>query len=504
MLLAKFRHNLGLYRDACKQFSTSQVSKLITTRLHYAINGSLQARLRLLWQQELQIPDLIIYPEKQNDLNKLYHLAAKHFWNLHINQFTQVAQALPHHKTNIHIVVDLSRMRQILDFDQQHATVTVQSGYPLHLLNQFLRKQNLQICQEIFPHAKTVGAYLAKGRLEAFAYPSLKKMLKAFSMSTPVLGNYHWDVQQENSLGKDLFIGSQGCLGIFTEATLQLQQIPKREKWFLIRFHEHASAHLFMQQLVLQRMVPQSLCYFDELASLMLQLWNVELLHQYQPWLAKVKGWLEDIQKNFLQLLLLQPGLFNKLSAYLPTGNLLLIQLAGEEASIHMHVESIKHLCVKQNVKWLGEIPETSFRGFIKHLQFKQVALLPRGFIFEKISLFVLWDDWDELQKSLRQSLGNLGLMWTQYHEINHAGIWVDVFVVVQQGEKYENTEQIWLGLWDKARQQCAKYQAVLSNDPFPQLTVHHKKAWQDSLNVFQLLQKKLLPKPVLPHLGWE
>ncbi len=174
------------------------------------------------------------------------------------------------------IVVDMTRMDQILQTDTQALTVRVQSGIRLRPLGEHLAKHGLLLGHDPWSISiATVGGAISThglgylgGRYGAIGAQvlGLEAVLGTGEIiRTPPL--------RKRSTGPDLtrlFIGAEGTLGIVTEATLQV--FPQPQHWALVGFtfpdfSTAFSAVIAMQQ---QGVYPTSL-------DLSVESWPVEL-----------------------------------------------------------------------------------------------------------------------------------------------------------------------------------------------------------------------------------
>lgn len=132
------------------------------------------------------------------------------------------------------ILVDTKGLQQILELDQDNLTVTTQTGITIHKLNEELAKHGLW-----FPHqpeskrASTVGAAIGCDNDSTFGI-RYGKILEVLSNLVVVTGTGEvlrvgWRKASVSSTGYKLlplFVGSEGTLGVVTEATLRIYAIP--------------------------------------------------------------------------------------------------------------------------------------------------------------------------------------------------------------------------------------------------------------------------------------
>lgn len=178
------------------------------------------------------------------------------------------------------LIIDFHKtMKEVLHFDAEQNTITVQPGISYASLESFLAEKNLQFLPRAALPQSTVGGMVAKNSMDMVDHIQSLEFLTADgqihrsneknSLKTRVhkLLATHWDeilvtfpqvkrnssgynfplcyeenpVEQELRLEK-LLTGSEGTLGIFTEITLKTVAIPKHSVVLVAYFKHIASA----------------------------------------------------------------------------------------------------------------------------------------------------------------------------------------------------------------------------------------------------------------------
>ena len=138
------------------------------------------------------------------------------------------------------IVVDIKRMHEILEVDDEDMTVTVQPGINMQELNKVLRPLNVWFPDDPASYAVNVlGGRIGAGgwSLIGTGYGHVPDLVCSMEIVTPTgdiirVGAGGGRKIRKSSVGfrlKDLFIGHQGTLGICTEVTLDLAPRPEAQ-----------------------------------------------------------------------------------------------------------------------------------------------------------------------------------------------------------------------------------------------------------------------------------
>lgn len=140
------------------------------------------------------------------------------------------------------IIVDLSLMSGIVNFDQDNLIITVLPGTKLKDVQKFAEEKGFLYGPDPASKDSTIAGNVATnaGGLKAVKYGTTKEHVKALrvvlaSGEVATLGG----LTVKSSAGynlKDLFIGSEGTLGIITEVKLKLVPRPNLTKSIILAF----------------------------------------------------------------------------------------------------------------------------------------------------------------------------------------------------------------------------------------------------------------------------
>lgn len=168
------------------------------------------------------------------------------------------------------IIVDLSLMKGIVNFDEESFILTVLPGTKLIDVQNFAEENNLLYGPDPASKNSTIGGNVATnaGGLKAVKYGTTKEHVKALrvvlaSGEVATLG----ELTVKSSAGynlKDLFIGSEGTLGIVTEIKLQLIPKPTLTKSIILSFNKISDATLAVIEILKNKFDVSALEIFDK------------------------------------------------------------------------------------------------------------------------------------------------------------------------------------------------------------------------------------------------
>lgn len=186
---------------------------------------------------QISIPDVVVMPTNTKDVLEIMQIAIKNRVPITVGGgLTGMGGgSIPLRKG---IFIDSRRMNKVLDFDEKNQTITVEAGITLKELNDYVEKYGLWLPN--LPESQwscTIGSEIACDNDNTFGM-RYGKILNALLSLVVVDGNGHrlqfgHRKAHFSSSGykvKDLFVGSEGTLGVITEATLKLEPIPSHRQ----------------------------------------------------------------------------------------------------------------------------------------------------------------------------------------------------------------------------------------------------------------------------------
>lgn len=212
------------------------------TRLLHARGQSLPDWFALRFGQIDRVPDGVAFPESSQEVRDLLAFAKAH--GAHVIPYGGGTSVVGHvnplpGETPV-LTVSLARMRRLLDLDQESGLATFGAGVTGPDLEAQLRAHGFTLGH--FPQSfeySTLGGWVVtrSSGQQSLRYGRIESLYAGGHVETPI-GALDIPTVPASAAGIDvrsLLLGSEGRLGIVTEATVRVRRIPAHESfhgWF--------------------------------------------------------------------------------------------------------------------------------------------------------------------------------------------------------------------------------------------------------------------------------
>jgi len=170
------------------------------------------------------------------------------------------------------LIIDLSLMNKILNFDEETLTLTVEAGASLESVQKAVNEKGYFYAPDPGAKVSTIGGNIATnaGGMRAVKYGTTRDFVRAM---TVVLANGEkvelGSLNIKSSAGydlKNLFIGSEGTLGITTKVKLKVVPKPKFHQSMVIAFDSVLDATDNVLEILKRGFAPTALELFERTA----------------------------------------------------------------------------------------------------------------------------------------------------------------------------------------------------------------------------------------------
>lgn len=214
-------------------------------RIFHSVGRSYYDVIRLKFNLLSEFVDGVVYPSTDSEIEEILKLAKlKNIAVIPFGGGTSVVGGVEAYKQKNQkaiLTMDLSKMNSLIELDENSSTATFQAGIYGPDLEQILNKKGYTLGH--FPQSfeySTLGGWIAArgSGQQSGKYGKIERLLISLKAITTE-GFIQTLKLPPNAMGVDLnqiFLGSEGVLGIITEATIKIRQLPESRKYFAIVF----------------------------------------------------------------------------------------------------------------------------------------------------------------------------------------------------------------------------------------------------------------------------
>lgn len=221
-----------------------------------------------------RIPDLVVYPENEQQVAELIKTAKIH--NVSLIPFgggTNVTDALRCAETETRLIVsvDMRRMNRVLWIDTENMMACVEAGAVGRHIMQTLEKYGFTMGHE--PDSvefSTLGGWIATNAsgMKKNKYGNIEDIVLDVTVAASDGKLERKTPVPRESVGMDsrrLMFGSEGTLGIITSAIVKLFPLPEAQNYGSVLFPSYEDGYEFMKEVTLTFTPPASMRLVDNL-----------------------------------------------------------------------------------------------------------------------------------------------------------------------------------------------------------------------------------------------
>ncbi len=331
------------------------------------------------------------------------------------------------------IVVDMTRMCRLLDASREALTAVVQPGLNGAECERLLRERGLTLGH--FPQSidrSTVGGWVAtraSGQLST-RYGNIEDMVLALEVVLPggrVLRTFPAPRAATGPDLRQLFLGSEGTLGIITEIALEVAPAPQWQEGFAARLSSWAEGLEISREILQAGWRPAVLRLYD----------GVEAERSFGRWIAE-------------------------------PAPLLLVMSEGTQAmaaALRIEVDAARDACARRGAALLGAAPLEHWLSHRNEVPSWE-ALLANGLVVDTIEVAATWDRVGALYDAVTGAIRAVpGVIAASGHTSHGYTTGVNIyFTFVGGASDAAEQERIYLGAWDAAMRASVECGATISH----------------------------------------
>jgi len=455
-----------IFKELSRLLGPENVSNREVDRISYSRDYWLLASTWMIKGKVPALPDFIVWPESTEQVSELVKLANKE--RIPIIPFGEgsgvVGGTVP---VQGGIIVDMKKMNKIVKIDATNLLVTVQPGINGMTFERALNDAGFtcgHIPQSLY--CSTLGGWLASRAAGQFStkYGKIEDIVVAIEAVLPQGEIIRSKIVPRTSTGpmiERLLLGSEGTLGVITEATLKIWPYPEKRALRSYAFDDLKPALEAVRRILSRNVYPAVVRLYDEL----------------------------ETERHFLEV-------------EKARGKCLLVLLMEGAKELVELEEKVSHgMCLEEGGIECGEEPVQHWlktRFDVTHSS----IYLPQGFVGDTIEVAVTWDKalnlYDSMIKAMRETDG-VYLASAHASHFYPQGV---CFYFIFGGIPTEGVkpEELFMAVWDNAMRACLDAGGTISH--------HHgvglvrakwlKEELGEAFNVLKRIKKTLDPNNIM------
>lgn len=464
-----------LLQSVEKIVGSGAYSERMVDRINYSRDSSFRGAIQNKYNKIEFLPDLITWPKSVVEVQKLIRFAKRH--QLPVIPYGAGSGVCG--GTNPvfgGMIIDLKKMRKILKIDPDTLSSSAQCGIMgLHLENE-LERAGFTLGH--FPSSilcASLGGYLAarSAGQNSSRFGKIEDMVKNLEVVTGD-GEIIQTRDVANSGGIDLnqiFLGSEGTLGLITQATLKIFPRSSCQAFQAFSFAPLSPGIEAIRRMMQSGLKPSVVRLYDPLDTLVLQSGKKE--NKISPLEKSPSGALffpdflmelmSLIKNQSLKMALLWPRTIDLLSRLATSRSLLILMHEGFERIVSEERLIAREICQELGGIDLGEGPARNWYEHRYRVSYMASPLFYSGFFTDTIEVASTWDKINALYEEIKKAMGFHALVMAHIsHTYSEGASIYFTFLAPLSGLKA--SEDLYDVIWDKAMKACQRVGGVISH----------------------------------------
>ncbi len=361
--------------------------------------------------------DVVVWPHEEEDIVKLLALAEeKQIAIVPFGGGSSVVGGVEPRGTDAYdgvITIDLGRMNQLLQLDATSHTATIQAGAQGPYLEEMLNEKGFTLGH--FPESwrhSCLGGWLASraaGR-QSTGYGKIEEMVISVKAITPT-GRIVTRKVPASAAGPklmDILVGSEGTLGIITEATMKVRPLPDVFDYSGLLFKSFGAGISCVREVMQGEVRPTAIRVSDEAETGLAQAWRLTSGKH-------LKHKAEDIALSLLEK---RGYSFNQ-------GAFMVLGVEGGKAEVAERKKKLLKICRKLGGFYLGAGAGMQWYEGRYDNAYLRDQLINYGIMVDTLETATTWDNYLHLygavQKAMQGSIESSGVKGIVACHLSHA-----------------------------------------------------------------------------------
>jgi len=457
-----------------------------------------------VWQHK---PNLILWPGTIDEVVETVKIANQNHINLiPFGAGSGVCGATVPSSSIPSVIIDLKRMNRIVNVDYQSLILDVESGtlgYPLEV-----QLNNKGFTLGHFPssiYCSSVGGWLAarSAGQESSRYGKIEDMvvsLKVVTGSGEVIDTSNIISSEIGGDLNQLFVGSEGTLGIICSAELRLNYLPKFKTYSSYIFKRIDDGLMAIRDMMQEGVGGTVIRLYDELDTYIAlghrkeQQKNQGMIQKY---LSDLNG---DLSEIFLKRVISFPQILNTMSQFVAQGCLMVLIHSGNENEYVKFCQiKSRQIAEKYGGEDAGEAPALRWEKHRYSISYKQPKIFYAGGFVDTMEIATTWDKISDLYYEVKKVIQDRAFLMAHFSHAYEDGCSI-YFTFASRAANYNDAIKNYDFIWKNALDAVVRMGATISHHHGVGLSKieHLKKQIGNNYELFKILKRTFDPNNIM------
>jgi len=375
------------------------------------------------------------------------------------------------------VILDLKRMDRILEINDEDLTVRAQPGIMGQTLEMELDRRGYTLGH--FPssiYCSTLGGWVAtrSAGQQSSLYGKIEDMVLSMEFVLPGGEIVRTTEAPGSAAGPDwkqLFIGSEGTLGVVTEATCRIRPKPASRRFIAFNFPDVNSGVEAMRLLMRNGLRPAVMRLYDPLDTLLVGSKGAEdeagsgLLDHLPLDLvgARLQEFAPGLLKKAKRFVARWADLVNNLDRIANQGCLLVLMFEGDERLSRYEFEASIRLCEKLGGENRGPEPALAWHRNRYHVSYKMTKVYYNQAFVDTIEVAATWDRIVRLYEEIRAAIKPMAFIMAHFSHAYSDGCSI-YFTFVSSAKDSAEAEKRHAKIWKAAMEPTIRLKGTISH----------------------------------------
>lgn len=367
------------------------------------------------------------------------------------------------------IILDLKKLNKILSLDEMSLTCTAQCGIIGQHLEEQLQEKGYTLGH--FPssiYCSTLGGWLAgrsAGQLST-KYGKIEDMVLSVRVILPDGKVIETTPSPRSATGPNftqLFVGSEGTLGIITSSVLRINKYPEKILFRGVMFKDVPTGLTAIRRILQSGIKPAAVRLYDEFDTFLVGMSKKGIEEKHNPLKAGLKMFLKLAKHKAEEYALKNPTLINKLSTLAKGKCLLILTFEGLSDIAELEQKISLKICKSLDGKDLGEGPGKNWWNTRYDVSYNMSRVFEIGSFADTIDVATTWDKLYPLYEEIKSALSPLCFVMAHFSHAYPDGCSI-YFSFVAKDKDLPSSDALYQKIWETASFTCRKIGASVSH----------------------------------------